>query len=364
MSFDEQMMGLAIEQARKGWGDTHPNPMVGALIVEDGEVVAVGYHKAAGKDHAEVDAFKNLNRKPKPGARMYVTLEPCCIHGRTPPCTEAILNAGIQHLVVGTEDPNPRVAGRGIEILRNQGVEVTTGVLEGICEDLNLLFNHWMRAKSPLLAAKVATTLDGAIATRTGHSQWITGESARQDVMLWRRLFPAIGVGSGTALTDNPKLTSRIPSEPTHCPIRFVFDNRQRTLESAIHLNTDEFSEKTVLITTETPRVHEYSSQIWQLPADENGNPCMQAFRHKCADEGILGVYLEGGSEFLNSLLKNQELDYLFAYRAPKILADSQSKPAFSGRVTDYLDQALSLHRVHHANFGDDQLLRGFFQNS
>lgn len=357
-------MELALEQARKAWGDTHPNPMVGALIIEDGVIVASGYHRAAGQDHAEVDALKNLGRRPKSGASMFVTLEPCCTYGRTPPCTQAIINAGIQNVMIGTVDPNPNVAGQGVAQLRENGVEVTVGIMEKNCRDLNLLYNHWITTKSPLLAAKVATTLDGSIATRTGHSQWITSEASRENVMKWRRLFPAIAVGSGTALQDNPRLTCRIPDQPVFCPARFVFDNRQRTLDSGLHLHTDDFAAETIVITTETPKSHNFSSSIWQLPADEEGYPCMAAFRKRCFEKGILGVYIEGGSAFLNSLMRKQELDYLFAYRAPKILADSESKPAFSGRITENLDQAINLHTIEHASFGDDQLIRGFFQKS
>ena len=203
----ERHMALALEQARNGWGDTHPNPMVGAVIVEQGEVVATGYHQAAGEAHAEVDALRNLGRKPAAGATLHVTLEPCCTHGRTPPCTQAVLDAGFREVHIGTADPNPDVAGRGIQQLRGAGVEVHTGTLEESCRDLNLLYNHWIASHgSPLLAGKVATTLDGFTATRDGHSQWITSEQARQDVMCWRRLFPAIAVGAGTILADDPSL--------------------------------------------------------------------------------------------------------------------------------------------------------------
>lgn len=364
MTREEQLVELALKQAGRAWGNTHPNPMVGALIVEDGEIVAAGYHRAAGQDHAEVDALKNLGRRPRSGASMYVTLEPCCTFGRTPPCTQAIIEAGIKHVVIGAVDPNPNVAGQGVAVLRENGVEVSVGVLEEDCRDLNLLYNHWITMKRPLLAAKVATTLDGAIATRTGHSQWITSEASRKDVMRWRRLFPGIGVGSGTALQDNPQLTSRIPEQPVFCPTRFVFDNRQRTLDADLHLHTDNFAAETIVVTTQTPANHDFLSSIWQLPADEEGHPCMSAFQAKCYEEGILGVYIEGGSAFLNSLMRKQELDYLFAYRAPKILADSESKPAFSGRITENLNQAMTLHSIKHANLGDDQLIRGFFEKS
>lgn len=357
-------MQQALEQAGKAWGHTHPNPMVGALIVENGEVVATGYHHAAGKAHAEVDALRNLGRKPAAEASMFVTLEPCCTHGRTPPCTEGILASGIRQVFVGTQDPNPNVAGQGVAILRNHGVNVTTGILQEKCEDLNLLYNFWITHKSPLIAAKVATTLDGCIATSTGHSKWITSITAREDVMRWRRLFPAMGIGSGTALQDDPQLTSRLPNLPTFCPIRFVFDTQHRTLENPLRLHTDEFAVQTILVTTQAPRNTQYNSRYWQLPPEADGRPCLQAFRERCAEEGILGVMIEGGSQLLNSFIKYNQLDYLFAYRAPKILADPTAKPAFSGRSTDTLDDALVLHSVQQASLGDDQLLRGFFTKS
>ena len=221
--FHEAYMRRALELARQGWGATHPNPMVGALIVEDGEIVAEGFHTKAGEPHAEIMALRALGRKPEPGATLYVTLEPCCTTGRTPPCTEAIIAAGIRRVVVGATDPNPRHAGHGFEVLRAAGVEVVTNVLAAECADLNLIFNHWIVQKRPLLAAKVATTIDGRIACRTGESKWITGEPARADVMRWRRLFPAIAVGAGTVASDDPQLTARLP-EGEWCPWRFVFD--------------------------------------------------------------------------------------------------------------------------------------------
>ncbi|HVU38461.1 MAG TPA: bifunctional diaminohydroxyphosphoribosylaminopyrimidine deaminase/5-amino-6-(5-phosphoribosylamino)uracil reductase RibD, partial [Opitutales bacterium] len=202
-------MSRALEAARRGWGDTHPNPMVGALIVENGRVVADGFHARAGEPHAEIIALRNLGRAPAPGATMYVTLEPCSTTGRTPPCTEAIIQAGLKRIAVGAADPNPQHAGQGLEILRRAGIEVISGVLAEDCADLNLIFNHWIISQTPFLAGKIATTLDGRVGTRTRQSKWITGAAARRDAMRWRRLFPAVGVGAGTVLADDPQLTSR-----------------------------------------------------------------------------------------------------------------------------------------------------------
>ncbi|HEX7630744.1 MAG TPA: bifunctional diaminohydroxyphosphoribosylaminopyrimidine deaminase/5-amino-6-(5-phosphoribosylamino)uracil reductase RibD, partial [Lacunisphaera sp.] len=247
----ESFMRRALDVARRGWGDTHPNPLVGALIVEQGEVVAEGFHAKAGEAHAEVNALKALGRPPAPGATLYVTLEPCCTHGRTPPCTEAILAAGISRIVVGATDPNPAHAGKAFELLRERGVEVITGVLAEDCADLNLIFNHWITTNRPLFAAKSGVTLDGKVATRTGDSKWITGEAARADGHRWRRLFPAIAVGAGTIRADNPRLTARL-NGTEWCPWRFVFDGLLRSVTDKAMPNvyTDEFRERTIVVTT------------------------------------------------------------------------------------------------------------------
>ena len=358
MSDGLEIMGIALGEARKAWGDTHPNPMVGAVIVEGGEVVAKGFHRAAGQAHAEVDALLNLGRKPSAGAEMYVTLEPCCTHGRTPPCTDAIQGSGIKVVRIGTLDPNPDVAGQGVAKLKAAGVDVQVGFQGAECQDLNLIYNHFITQQTPLIAAKVATTLDGYIATRTGHSQWITSGVARQDVMLWRRLFPSIGVGSGTALADNPRLTSRLLGQKEWCGRRFIFDSRLRSLDTKLKLFDDQFATQTTVVTTkETDQ-----PGAWILPGDKDGRPNIEAFRNRCAQEGITAVYIEGGSELLASFLKSKQLDYLFAYRAPMILADQSAPQAFSGMAPETLDEALALHTVQHASLGDDQLLRGFFR--
>ena len=362
---DQSHMSLALEQARKAWGHTHPNPMVGAVIVEAGKVVATGYHKAAGQAHAEIDALQDLGRRPEAGAILYVTLEPCCTQGRTPPCTRAILDAGIRKVHIGTTDPNPNVAGRGIQQLREAGAEVHTGLLEDACRDLNLLYNHWVSNQAlPMLAGKVATTLDGFTATHTGHSQWITSEAARQDVMRWRRLFPAIAVGAGTIVADDPSLTSRQEGDPPWCPTRFVFDSQLSTWSASKKVFNDEHSRHTILVTTqEAPAdsiatATEAGIRCWQLPS-KDGRPCLQAFREKCREAALCGILVEGGTRLLSALLNQGQLDYLFAYRAPKILGDPSAQPVFQGRHADTLGDAVRLTEIHHATFGDDQLLRG-----
>jgi diaminohydroxyphosphoribosylaminopyrimidine deaminase / 5-amino-6-(5-phosphoribosylamino)uracil reductase len=249
--------------------------------------------------------------------------------------------------------------------LEAAGVEVINGVLAEECEDLNLIFNFNMEHGSPLFAAKIATTIDGRIATREGDSKWVTGEIARRDVMRWRRYFPAIAVGAGTVMADDPWLTSRIDGEDEWCPIRFVFDRELHTAGVQRQLFLDHYKDRTIVVTVENadPQAVKYfresGIQVWQLPASE-GRVCLNSFREKCKEDGINGVLFEGGAGLLSSLLKERMLNYLFAYRAPKFFADESSIPSFKGVKTESMDDAFSLMKVRHSILGDDQLMRGF----
>ncbi len=366
---DQRFMRRAIALAREGWGRTHPNPLVGACIVENGELVSEGWHAKAGGPHAERAALKALGRKPAADATLYVTLEPCSTHGRTRPCTEAILSAGLRRVVIGATDPNPAHAGRALDILRAADIDVTSGVLATECADLNLIFNHWITTGRPLITAKVATTLDGCIATRTNDSKWITGEVARVDVHRWRRYFPAIAVGSGTVINDNPALTARLPEE-TFCPVRFVFDRSARIPQAIargrqFHLTSDSFTDRTILLIGESAAsddcVHSLTTSginYWCL-SDGSDAAFLEAFIERCIRETITGVLVEGGSGLLSSFLAHQKLDYLFNYRAPKLLADAGALPAFTGGNVEFISEAVTLTSVMHAAFGDDQLMRG-----
>jgi diaminohydroxyphosphoribosylaminopyrimidine deaminase / 5-amino-6-(5-phosphoribosylamino)uracil reductase len=361
----ESFMREALAEAARAWGDTHPNPMVGAVIVEDGVIVARGFHARAGTAHAEVNALESLGRKPRDGATLFVTLEPCSTRGRTPPCTEAIIAAGIRRVVVGAADPNPSHAGRGFDILRESGVEVITGVLADECEDLNLVFNHWITTGRPLVAAKIATSLDGRIAARSGESKWITGEAARRDVMRWRRLFPAIAVGAGTVAADDPRLTVRDDTGET-CPRRFVIDGSLGTasLNPAPRVLTDAYPARTTFVTLESTdplavaTLEESGVSVWRLPGVD-GEIDLDAFLSRCAEEGIAGVLVEGGSRTLGTLLRERRIDYLFSYRAPILFADAMAVPMASGLAIESPGGAIRLERVRHAIFGDDQMIRG-----
>jgi len=360
----EAHMRRAIVLARRAWGDTHPNPMVGALVVaSDGSIVGEGWHERAGGPHAEVNALRQAGENAR-GGTIYVTLEPCSTQGRTPPCTLAIQMAGLARVVVGATDPNPVHIGRGFEQLRDSGIEVISGILADECEDLNLIFNHWISKGQPLFAAKTATTLCGHIAARTGDSKWITGPAAREDVHHWRRYFPAIAVGSGTVLADDPHLTVRLSGVEEFCPLRFVFDRTLSTVRKSLPgLYTDAFRERTTLVTAMDASAEKEAllrGQGVNVLRLLTGEQFWPAFRDHCVQNRITGVLFEGGSALLSSLLLSAELDYMFSYRAPMLLADSDALPAFHGAAPASISAGWRLKKVRHAVFGDDVLTRGW----
>ena len=359
-------MRRALKLATSVWGSTHPNPMVGAVIVEEGHVVAEGATAPDGGPHAERLALLARGKAPRPGATLYVTLEPCSTHGRTGACTDAIIAAGIRHVVVGATDPNPAHAGRGFDVLRAAGIEVVTGVLEAECRELNLVFNHWITHQTPLLAAKVASTLDGKLACRTGDSRWITNAAARADVHRWRRLFPSIAVGAMTILKDNPRLTARRAGEPEWSPWRFVFDGLLRTVidKNLPGVFTDEFRERTIVITTPhgglgyVRKLRDMGIKVWTFESPTQRVPFAD-FRKKCVEERIAGVLVEGGAQLISELIRARQLDYLFAYHAPVIFADDKAKSLFAGLRPEKVEQAVRLADVTHENFEGDLLMRG-----
>lgn len=362
----EVFLRRALGLARGVWGATHPNPMVGALIVEEGHVVAEGATAPDGGPHAERLALLARGKPPRPGATLYVTLEPCSTHGRTGACTDAIIASGIKRVVVGATDPNPAHAGKGFAVLRAAGIEVIEGVLAQECTDLNLIFNHWITTGGPLLAAKAASTLDGKIACRTGESRWISNEASRADVHRWRRLFPGIAVGAMTVLKDNPRLTARQAGAPEWCPWRFVFDGLLRTVvdKSLPAVFTDEFRERTIVVTTPhgglgyVRKLRDLGIKVWLLESPTQ-RVSFRDFRKKCTEERIAGVYFEGGSQLVSELVRAKQLDYLFNYRAPVLFADDKAKSVLSGLRPERVDQGVRLADVRHETFGEDALLRG-----
>jgi diaminohydroxyphosphoribosylaminopyrimidine deaminase/5-amino-6-(5-phosphoribosylamino)uracil reductase len=362
-------MRRALELARRGWGRTHPNPMVGALIVEDGKIASEGFHAVDGGPHAERVALSRLGRPPAPGATLYVTLEPCSTAGRTGACTEAIIASGLKRVVVGATDPFPAHAGHGFAVLRAAGVAVAAGVLEEECRDLNLIFNHAAVERRPLIAAKWAATLDGRIATRSGRSQWITGKEARADAHRWRRLFPAIAVGAGTLLADDPRLTARIEGEPEWSPVRFVFDGRLRAFAERENANvfSDPFAGRTIVIASagadpsRARLLEERGIKVWTLDA-ENASAGYADFKCRCFAAGITGVLVEGGARTLSSMVAQRQVDYAFLYQGALFFADERARAALTGLRTENLSDALRLAEVRHSVLGEDLLTRGFLR--
>ena len=361
----EVFMQRALNLARKGWGRTHPNPMVGAVIVHQDRVIGEGYHLRAGENHAEVNALADTVKPLPREATLYITLEPCSTQGKTAPCTDAILKSGLAHVVVGAIDPFPKHRGRGISVLREAGLQVETGVFEAECTDLNLLYNHWVSRNASLIAGKVATSIDGRIALKSGESKWITGSAARADVMKWRRLFPAIAVGSGTVKSDNPQLTSRMDDEEW-CARRLIFDRSLSTLRHPLpSVYDDGFCDRTTVIADASAdddkvgKLRELGIRIWRYshPYDAAFWPWL---RKKLHQAGLLGVLCEGGSRLLSAMLAARELDYFFAYRAPTIFGDVEAVPSFSGREVIVMSDSIKLRTVRHNQLDDDQLMRGF----
>ncbi|NEQ70297.1 MAG: bifunctional diaminohydroxyphosphoribosylaminopyrimidine deaminase/5-amino-6-(5-phosphoribosylamino)uracil reductase RibD [Symploca sp. SIO2D2] len=362
----EAFMKIAIDEARKGWGRTHPQPMIGAVLVEEGEVVGAAHVDAPNVSSPEAKLFAALERSPKEGATLFTTLEPGPSSNRMESAIKAIIEAGVKHVILGAADPIADHEGKGANALKEAGVQVESRILIEDCRDLNLIFNHWVNKRTPLLAGKSATSLDGKIATRSGESKWITGEEARQNVMLWRRLFPAIAVGAGTAIEDDPRLTCRLEGEEEWCGVRFVFDGLLRSAMGRYlpAMYTDEFRDNTIVVTTDAAgtgyirRLETEGVNVWILPAYNMKVP-FPDFRKKCADVGISGVFFEGGSKLISELLHNRELDYHFNYRAPILMGDDKAKPVYRGLRTEKLSQAIRLENVRHEVYGQDQLARG-----
>lgn len=356
---DAEYMRQALALAQKGCGWTSPNPMVGAVIVKDGRVIGEGYHEKCGQAHAERNALAHCAESPR-GATMYVTLEPCCHTGRQPPCVDAILESGIARVVVGSLDPNPKVAGKGIRILREHGVTVDTGVLEAECLALNTVFFHYIQTGLPYVVLKYAMTLDGKIATRTGASKWITGEQARNRVHADRHRYRAILVGVGTVLADDPQLTCRI--EGGRDPIRVVCDTHLRTPLSAQVVRTARET-PTILATCcdDAARRAAYEAagcQVLVLPA-QDGKVSLPALMERLGQMEIDSVLLEGGASMHGAALESGIVSRVQAYIAPKLFGGTDAPSPVGG-----LGAALPAEAVHLKNptvtpLGDDILIEG-----
>ncbi|MBL9128361.1 MAG: bifunctional diaminohydroxyphosphoribosylaminopyrimidine deaminase/5-amino-6-(5-phosphoribosylamino)uracil reductase RibD [Verrucomicrobiales bacterium] len=363
---DERYMRRALTLARRGWASTSPNPRVGAVLVRAGRVVGEGWHRKAGLPHAEIEAFADAASRglSARGATLYVTLEPCCTHGRTPPCTDAIVAAGVRRVVVGATDPNPRHAGRGFEILRDSGIRVTHGVLESRASALNESFNHWIRERTPWITLKAAMTLDGKIATPTGESKWITGERARAAAMRLRAESDAILVGVNTVLADDPSLTVRGPLAARRGgrPLRrLVLDSRARTPIRCKLATDDDAAHTTVVVTAAAPRRRvealERRVTVVRAPADPRGGVDLAWLMERLGGEGVTRLLVEGGGEVNGAFLDRGFVHRVAFFYAPKILGGSKARRAVGGRGAEIRADLRRLTEVRWTRLGSDWML-------
>lgn len=360
-------MRLCLRLARRGYGATSPNPMVGALLVKRGQIIGRGWHHRAGLPHAEIEALRAAQRhghNPR-GATLYVTLEPCSTRGRTPPCTESIIAAGIRRVAVGTIDPNPRHRGRGLTHLRRAGVQVQEGLLAEECAVLNEAFNHWIVHGLPFVTVKTAMTLDGKIATPSGESKWITGAPARAYAMKLRAGIDAILVGINTVLADDPALTVRPPkatrrSPNNNQPYRIVLDAQARTPLGA-RLASDDFSRRTVIVVSKhaSPRRIEALSKRARviLAPSRSGHIDLKWLLKKLGHEDVTSLLVEGGGEVNASFLLSGLAQRVAFFYAPKILGGTKARKAVAGVGVKRLEDALALSEVRWRRVGKDWLL-------
>ncbi len=361
MDWDAHYMSLALQLASTAQGQTSPNPLVGAVLVKNNEIVGFGAHLKAGGPHAEINALKMAGDQARE-ATLYVTLEPCHHHGKTPPCTEAVIAAGVKRVVIATTDPNPIVRGRGIERLKAAGLDVTVGVGQKEAEKLNEVFNHYIVHRRPFVTLKTATTLDGKIATSSGESQWITGEEARHDVHLLRRHQDAILVGINTVLKDNPRLTARLKGGSRQ-PVRVVLDSSLKIPLDANLLDTHDAP--TWIFTTqqasEEKKKHLEQKGVKVFITNEGPTVDIERMLTILGEEGITSLLVEGGSEVNASFLYGGYAQKLVAYLAPKLIGGKTAPGAFGGPGIQALAESVSLRDVQVEWIGQDLKVVGYF---
>ena len=356
---DCDYMRRAIELAKLARGWTNPNPMVGAVIVKDGVIVGEGYHKRCGELHAERNAFKSLkNASDAEGATIYVTLEPCCHYGKTPPCTEAIIEHKIKKVVIGSRDPNPLVAGKGARLLREHGIEVQEDFLREECDSINSIFFHYIVTKTPFVTVKYAMTMDGKIATKTGASKWITGDEARIEVQKMRHNHMAIMAGIGTVLADDPMLNVRV--EGLKSPIRIICDSKLRIpLDSQI-VNTAKQYRTIVACANQddkkTEALKDKGVEVICLP-DEAGQVDLVKLMSYLGTQQIDSVFVEGGAILNDSLFRLGLVNRVEAFVAPKVFGGALAKSPVEGEGVSLVDEARRFNLVDIKQIAQDVCL-------
>ena len=355
-ALDESMMRRAIMLARQGAGWTNPNPLVGAVVVKDGRIIGEGYHEAWGEKHAERNALDACSEDPA-GATLYVTLEPCCHEGKQPPCTDAIIAAGIARVVVGGGDPNPVVSGKGSAALREAGIEVVEGVLKERCEALNVVFFHFMRTGRPYVVSKWAMTLDGKIATHSGDGRWVSCAESRADTHRLRHRMMAVMVGIGTVVADDPLLTARCDF-PCRQPVRVVVDSNLRISTESQLMQTA--NEVPLIVATAVPQSDDrvrmlriWGAEIISLPRAD-GEVDLAALIHLLGTRGIDSVLVEGGGTLHEAMFRTGLVDRTIVYLAPKVVGGASAFTPVAGAGIARMADALELGHPMVERIGDD----------
>ncbi len=350
---DEKFMRRALALALRGMGSTSPNPVVGAVLVRNGRFIGGGYHKRAGGPHAEVFALRGVKAR---GATLYVTMEPCSTWGKTPPCTDAVIAAGVKRVVVAALDPNPKHNGRGLKLLKRAGIRVESGLLAEESTRMNEVFKKWVTTGLPFVTAKAAMSLDGKIATRSGDSKWITSPAVRAIAHSLRAKVDAIMVGSNTVLKDNPHLTVRHGVRGKQ-PLRVVMDSRGRSPLSA-HLFTDEFHERTVVITSRL------SSRRWRDALVKRGISVLETKPHDLRAAlralgklNVTNVLIEGGGELLGAAFDGRLIDKVVFFYAPRVIGGRNAVAVFQGKGIQRVKQSVHLRDCRWRRVGSDEML-------
>ena len=371
-NINEKYMWMAIELAKKGAGSVNPNPMVGAVVVKNGEVIGRGYHKFFGGPHAEVYALEEAGEKAE-GATIYVTLEPCSHYGKTPPCAKKIIDMGIKKCFIGSSDPNPKVAGRGVAMLKETGIEVVENVLKEECDEVNQVFFKYIKTRIPYLFVKCGITLDGKIALSNGISKWITNSIAREKVQYYRNKFMGIMVGINTVLTDNPSLTARIENGVN--PFRIIVDPNLQIDENCKVVKNNEDG-KTMIITSQknlfTEDTENTEIQIKQKRLSEENKVkfifidgekfSFKEMLEEIGKTGIDSILLEGGETLISLAFEENVIDGGEIFIANKILGDSRAKPFISGFVREKMEEAVQLTNVRNNIYGENVGMEFYFK--
>lgn len=365
MQKKEEYMRRALELARKGEGHTSPNPMVGCVVVKDGRIISEGYHEKYGEFHAERNALTRCTEDTA-GADLYVTLEPCCHQGKTPPCTDIIIEKKIARVFVGSMDSNPLVAGKGVQILRDHGIYVETGILDAECWKLNEVFYHYIATKTPFVVMKYAMTLDGKIACATGDSKWVTGEIARTQVHRMRGRYRGIMVGIGTVLADDPMLNCRV--EGGMDPVRIICDSNLRIPTESQIVKTASDIETIVACSQEAleserkqekiRRLKEAGIQIIGTEGAHGVN--LVELMKKLGGQNIDSILLEGGGTLNASALEDGIVNKVYAYIAGKLIGGMDARSPVEGMGIDRMADAITLQNVEIEKLGDDFCIVGY----